>query len=123
MPRHPDLYLDLLRRRFTQDPALTPAERRELELHLLICPQCNFDYAQLLLANTPRQVDSYLIQSQQDLTADLVTPYLRDLVQTQRAGRRLTDFQRMIWHFVCRDPQALGAYRLIEADWQLQRVQ
>lgn len=123
MARHPDFYTDLLRRRFTLDPPLAPAERHELDLHLLICPQCNFDYAQLLFAERPQQAETRVQQLGEDLQIDIVIPYLRDLVRAQHAGRPLSAFERLIWEFVCRDPQALGCYRLIEADWQLQRIQ
>jgi hypothetical protein len=42
--RHPDYYTHLLARRLHDDPTLTVNERRELDLHLLICKQCNADY-------------------------------------------------------------------------------
>ncbi len=123
MARHPEFYTDLLRRRFTHDPPLTPDERHELDLHLLICPECNFDYAHLLFAETPHQAETRLRQIDEELSVDVVTPYLRDLARAQRAGRPLTAFQRMIWAFVCRDREALGCFRAIEADWLLRWVQ
>lgn len=115
MPNHPDFYTDLLRRRFTGSPPLTPAERAELDLHLLICPQCNHDYATLLVVQAPERAEGYLAQFAAALEADVVTPYLHDLARARRAGRPLSGFQECIWQFVCRDPLALGAYRLIEA--------
>jgi hypothetical protein len=121
MTRHPDYYTELLRRRFTGDPPLTPTEHRELELHLLICPQCNHDYAVLLMPVTPARGQAYLEEIEAALDADVVTPYLRDLVRARRSGRQLTDFQQMVWHYVLRDPEAMGRYRLLEADWQLHR--
>ena len=115
MPNHPNFYTDLLRRRFTGGPPLTPPERAELDLHLLICPQCNYDYATLLVAQAPERGEAYLEQFADALEADAVTPYLRELARTRRAGRPLSGFQESIWQFVCRDPFALGNYRLIEA--------
>ena len=115
MPNHPDCYTDLLRRRFTGSPPLTPAERTELDLHLLICPQCNYDYAGLLLAQAPDRAADYLEQFAAALESDAVTPYLHELARARRAGRPLSGFQACIWQFVCRDPVALGNYRLIEA--------
>jgi len=115
MPNHPVFYTDLLRRRFAGSPPLTPAERAELDLHLLICPQCNYDYAALLVTQAPERAEAYLEQWVAALDADAVTPYLRDVARARRAGRPLSDFQERIWQFVCRDPAALGNYRLIEA--------
>ena len=43
--RHPDYYTQLLERRCQNDPTLTVNERRELDLHLVFCRQCNVDYA------------------------------------------------------------------------------
>jgi hypothetical protein len=115
MPNHPDFYTDLLRRRFVGSPPLTPAERAELALHLLICPQCNFDYAALLAAQAPERAAAYWEQLAETLDADVVTPYLHDLARARRAGRPLNDLQAFVWQYVCRDPVALGNYRLIEA--------
>ncbi len=115
MPNHPNFYTDLLRRRFTGDPRLTLPERAELDLHLLICPQCNYDYASLLVVQAPERAAAYLAQFEAALDTDAVTPYLRDLARARRAGRPLSGFQERIWQFVCRDPVALGHYRLIEA--------
>jgi hypothetical protein len=113
---HPAYYTDLLRRRFSADPALTPAERRELDLHLLICPECNYDYTRLLLPHAPDAAESLLEELEGALTADLVTPYLRDLVQAVRGDRPMTGFLWLLWQFVCRDHEALGRFRLMEAD-------
>ena len=123
MARHPEFYTDLLRRRFTHDPPLTPDERHELHLHLMICAECNFDYAHLLFTDFAQQAEARPQHLDEQVNADVVIPYLRDLVRAQRAGRPLTGFQRMIWEFVCRDREALGCFRAIEADWLLQRVQ
>ncbi len=114
MPNHPSFYTDLLRRRFTGDAPLTPAERAELDLHLLICPQCNYDYAALLVAQAPERAATYLEQFTAALEADIVTPYLHALARARRAGRPLDGFQECIWQFICRDPTALANYRLVE---------
>lgn len=115
MPNHPNFYTDLLRRRVTGDPPLTPAEREELNLHLLICPQCNHDYAALLVVRAPERGAAYLEQLAMALEADAVTPYLHALARARRAGRPLSNFQEHLWQFICRDPTTLGNYRLIEA--------
>lgn len=116
MPIHPPYYTELVRREFFDDPELTPTERRELELHLLICPQCNYDYAQLLMPYDAQQAARRLGAMENALTAELVTPYLRDLARTRRSGQPLNGFQHMVWQFLCRDQEALGRYRLLEAD-------
>jgi len=113
---HPTFYSDLLRRRFAGDPALTPAERKELDLHLLICPECNYDYARLLLPHAPELAELLLERLGGALTADLVTPYLRELVRAVHGQRPMSDFQRFLWHLVCRDREMLGRFRLLEAD-------
>lgn len=112
---HPSFYTELLRRRFTGDPSLTPAERRELDLHLLICPECNYDYSRLLVPQAPELAERLAQTLAGALTADLVTPYLADLARAMRAGRPLTGFQRLLWQFVSGDREALGRYRLFEA--------
>ena len=113
---HPTYYTDLLQRRFSADPALTPGERRELDLHLLICPECNYDYARLLLPRAPDAAESLLEGLEGALTADLVTPYLRDLVHAIHGDRPMTGFLRLLWQFVCCDREALGRFRLMEAE-------
>ena len=113
---HPTYYRDLLRRRFAGDPALTPAERRELDLHLLICPECNYDYARLLLPKAPETAEALLQDLEGALTADLVTPYLHDLARTLKRQEPLSGFQRMLWQFVCQDRETLGRFRLFEAE-------
>ncbi|MBN1877867.1 MAG: hypothetical protein JXA33_26840 [Anaerolineae bacterium] len=45
--KHPDYYTHLLERRLNNDPTLTVNERRELDLHLLICRHCNEHYKHL----------------------------------------------------------------------------
>lgn len=115
MTNHPNFYTDLLRRRFTAGLPLTPAEREELDLHLLICPQCNYDYAALLVVQAPERGAAYLEQLAAALEADAVTPYLHALARARRAGRPLTAFQECLWQFVCRDAAALANYRLVEA--------
>jgi hypothetical protein len=126
MGEHPDYYTALLNRRLatetarapSTDPAqpLTPAERREMELHLSICPQCSHDYASLLMSHAPRRARRLLRDVEDSLTADSVKPYLRDLAQAIQARRPLTGFQRLVWRFVCQDRETLGRFRLIEAD-------
>jgi hypothetical protein len=115
MLNHPSFYTELLRRRFMGSPHLTPLERAELDLHLLICPQCNYDYATLLVIQAPERTADYLERFTAALDADAVTSDLQALARARRAGRPLSDFQQCIWQFVCRDPVALGNYRLIEA--------
>ena len=113
---HPTYYTDLLRRRFAGHPALTPAERKELDLHLLICPECNYDYARLLLPRAPEMAEQLLQGLETRLTADLVTPYLRDLARAFQGEIGLNGFQQMLWRFVCQDREALGRFRLAEAE-------
>lgn len=113
---HPIYYTELLRRRFAGDPALTSAERKELDLHLLICPECNYDYARLLLPHAPEVAEALLQGLETKLTAELVTPYLRDLAGALRGQNPLTGFQQMLWRFVCQDREALGRFRLLEAE-------
>ena len=116
MTTHPVYYATLLRRQFDGDPDVTPVERRELDLHLLICPQCNYDYAELLMPRDPHGAQQVVSALESTLTADMVTPYLRDLARTVRAGRPLSGFQRLLWRFLCRDREAMGRFRLLEAD-------
>jgi hypothetical protein len=115
---HPTFYRDLLRRRFVGDPALTPAERRELDLHLLICPECNYDYARLLLPQAPEMADTLLRNLEGALTTDLVFPYLRDLARALHTQQPLTGFQELLWRFICHDREALGQFRLLEVTQQ-----
>ena len=116
MSTHPAYYTALLRRRFTGDPKLTQDERRELDLHLLICPQCNYDYAELLMPHEPLAARHLMATLEDALTPDLVTPYLRDLARATLAGQSLTGFQRAVWRFLQRNREAMGRYRLLEAD-------
>ena len=116
MGAHPEYYTDLVRRRVTGHPALTPAERQELDLHLYICAKCNYDYAELLQPRAPQAAEALRQDLQRRLTADMVTPYLRDLAWTLYLGQPLSGFQRMIWRFLERDQEALGRFRLLEAD-------
>ena len=116
MTVHPAYYAALLRRQFDGDPDLTPVERRELDLHLLICPQCNYEYAELLMPHDPQSARRLMSAIEGALTPDLVTPYLRDLAHAVRADCPLTGFQRMLWRFVERDRETLGRFRLLEAD-------
>lgn len=51
--RHPDYYTQLLERRCQNDPTLTVNERRELDLHLVFCRQCNAHYAARQQARRP----------------------------------------------------------------------
>ena len=119
MTPHPTYYTALLRRRCAADPSLTPGQRRELDAHLLSCPQCNYDYTELLRPHDPALAERLVRALENALTADLVTPYLRDLAQAIQSGQPLTGFQRMLWQFTCRDREALGRFRLLEADAQL----
>lgn len=116
MTQHPTYYRDLLRRRFAGNPALTPAERRELDLHLLICPECNYDYARLLLPHAPETAEALLQDLEGVLTADLVAPYLQELARAFKIGQQLTEFQGLLWRFVSQDPETLGHFRLLEAE-------
>ncbi len=116
MNTHSTHHTTLLRRRFAGDPSLTPGQRRELDTHLLFCPQCNYDYAELLRPQNAEMADELLRTLENALTADLVTPYLRDLAQTFRDNQPLTGFQRLLWRFVQRDRETLGRFRLLEAD-------
>lgn len=116
MSTHPSYYTDLVQRWFRDDPSLMPRERQELDLHLLICPQCSYDYAWLLRSQAPEKSEALLRSLEGTLTAELVTPYLRDLVWTVHAGQPLTGFQCLLWQFVHRDREALGRFRLLEAD-------
>ncbi len=120
MDRHADVYTDLLRRRFTGDPSLTAAERRALDGHLLTCPQCNYDYAELLLRVAPERATRYLERLAGDLTPDLVAPFLAGLARARREARPLTGFQQMVWQFACRDPAAMARLRELEAGWDLE---
>ena len=113
---HPNYYYDLLRRRVASDPVLTPTEHQELDLHLLICLQCNYHYAQLLRPDHSEEAETWLRTLEARLTADGVIPYLRDLVRAIQAGQLLTGFQGLLWRFIQRDQEALGYFRLVEAD-------
>ena len=116
MSQHPTYYRDLLRRRFQADPGLTPAERHELDLHLLICPECNFDYARMLVPRAPQVAEALMRDLESALTADLVTPYLRDLAKAFTGGQPLGEFHQLLWQFISRNPEALGRFRLAEAE-------
>jgi hypothetical protein len=93
-----------------------------MDLHLLICPRCNYDYARLLSPRDPETADRLLRDMENALTADLVTPYLPDLVHAMRSDRSLAGFQRMLWRFVCRDRETLGRFRLLEANAKLSDI-
>lgn len=116
MSPHTTYWTTLLRRRFAADPTLTPHQRRELDTHLMFCPQCNYEYAQLLRPQDPELAHDLLHTLEAALTADLITPYLRELARTMRAGHSLTGFQHMLYCFVIQDREALGRFRLLEAD-------
>jgi len=96
-------------------------QRRELDLHFLICPQCRYDHARLLQPQAPETAEVLLQDLEHTLTTDLVTPYLRDLARAMLACRPLTGFQRLLWQFVQRDPESLGRLRLLQADEWLSR--
>lgn len=116
MSSHPAHYTRLLRRQFGDDPPLTCLERRELDLHLLLCIQCRYDRAVSYESQSPDHAVALLRDLQDSLTPDSVTPYLRDLARAMRAGRDLDGFQQMMWQFARRDPETLGRFRLLEAD-------
>ncbi|MDD3828910.1 MAG: zf-HC2 domain-containing protein [Anaerolineae bacterium] len=116
MGTHPDYYRDLLRRRFAGDPSLTPAERKELDLHLLICPECNYDYARMLLPSVPGVAEGLLRDLEGALTAELVAPYLHDLARARYESPDLEGFQELLWRYVCSNREALGRFRLAEAE-------
>ncbi len=121
MHTHPDYYTELVRRRVTGDPPLTARQQHELDLHLYICVECNDEYARLLEARAPAAAKALRRDLESRLTADMITPYLRDLALTLFAGQPLTDFQLIVWGFVQRDPEALGRFRLLEASVWLER--
>jgi len=112
---HPPFYTTLLHRRLAGDLTLTPEERQELDLHLLVCPQCNYDAAQLLQPRYSGAAAQLRQRLTAVLTVELVLPYLPDLAQAIRAGRPLTGFQELVWDFVAHNPVALGYLGLLEA--------
>ena len=123
MPRHPPYYSELVRRRATDDPPLSLAERQELDLHLRICPRCGHDLAERLRPRDPGAAQALLDAQAATLTAEQVTPYLRELAQAARAGLPFTAFQRWLWAFLLRDREAMGRFRLVEAEvWLSPRV-
>lgn len=123
MPQHPPYYAELVRRRVAADPPLSLTERRELELHLRICPRCAYDLADRLRPGDPEAARTRLVELEGRLTAEQVTPYLRELAQAIRVGGSLTAFQRFLWSFLLRDREAMGRYRLFEAEvWFRPRV-
>ncbi|MBN1935620.1 MAG: hypothetical protein JW934_13210 [Anaerolineae bacterium] len=119
MPEHPLYYAELVRRLVAQDPPLNELERQELALHFLICPQCAYAYAEGIRPLAPERSRQLSQDLEDRLTADLVMPYLPGLAQAVQAGRTLTDWQRFLWQFVCRNREAMGFYNLFEADEML----
>jgi hypothetical protein len=116
MSTHPNYYTELLRRRVTNDPVLTPAEQKELDLHVLICVQCSYEYAEALQTQAPEAAEALRCDLESRLSVYLVTPYLRDLAHALQAGQPLSDLQRMLWQFIQRDREAWGCFRLLQAD-------
>ena len=121
MSKHPDYYSALLRRRFHDGESLTETEDRELELHLLICPQCAFECTQLLSAEDPSAAAERLRNMERAMTADRLTPFLHELALTMQWGEPLSDFQRWLWWYLQRNNELLGRFRLFEADAALRR--
>jgi hypothetical protein len=117
---HPEYYTHLVRRRVTGQPALTPTEQQELDLHLYICARCAFEYAALLQPRHPKVAEALRRDLEKRLTADMVTPHLWGLAWTLYRDEALDDFQTMIWRFLEHDPEALGRLRLLEAQVWLQ---
>ncbi len=113
MDEHPDFYDRLLQRQLDGDPTLTYREYRELDLHLLICPRCNYHYA-ARMAGEPlaAQLGARLRTM---LTAETVMPYLEEMAAALHAQRPLSGFQRFLWDFIREDHRALGRFRVVEA--------
>lgn len=123
MSTHPTYYTSLLLRRIADDPTLTPTECLELDLHLSICPVCTFTWAQLLRPVAPRTAEALLRDLENRLSFDLIAPYLRELAQATQASVPLSNFQLLLWRVICRDREALGRFRLLEAQvhWRSRR--
>ncbi|HXK42086.1 MAG TPA: hypothetical protein PKV82_04600 [Anaerolineae bacterium] len=119
MHHHPEFYTALLRRRLDGDPMLTGRELRELDLHLLGCPVCNFVYLAWLGERDPERADGLLRELEARLRPQHMLPYLPELVQALYAPRALHSFESWLWEVVQRDHVLLGQLRLAEAQWLL----
>jgi len=119
MHHHPEFYTVLLRRRLAGDPMLTGRELRELDLHLLGCPACNFVYLAWLREHNPERADGLLRALAARLRPQHVRPYLPELVRALHAPRALNSFESWLWEVVQRDQALLGQLRLAEAQWLL----
>lgn len=108
MTYHPDYYTNLLERRLADAPSLSPAERYELDLHMLICLQCNHRYAEWLCEREPERAARLRQQVEGALTTDRVIPYLDDLAQALHSRRPLSSFQETLWDYLQRDPDAMA---------------
>lgn len=115
MTYHPDYYTHLLERRLAGDPDLSPAERYELDLHMLICLQCNYTYAEWLHNREPERAEQLMQQVERALTTDRVIPYLDDLAQVLHSRHALTGFQEMLWRYVQRDAEAMTWLNVAQA--------
>ena len=115
MHDHLPYYTTLLQRQLAGDPYLTARERRELDLHLLICPWCNYTYATWLRSRDPERAAGRLHDLARRLTVDYVAPYLEDLAEALRQPQPLTGFQAWLWDYVRRDRDALTQLRLAQA--------
>jgi hypothetical protein len=115
MSYHPDYYTHLLARRLKGDEELNPAERHELDLHMLICLQCNHTYALWLHDREPARAARLLAQVERALTTDRVIPYLDDLAQVLHSRQTMSSFQETLWRYLQRDPEAMAWLRLAQA--------
>jgi len=113
MDEHPDFYDRLLQRYLDADPTLTYREHRELDLHLLICPRCNYQIA-ARMAGEPLAA-SLRPRLRALLSAKTVTPYMEELAAALHAQRPLSGFQSFLWDFIREDHRALGRFRVVEA--------
>lgn len=113
MDEHPDFYDKLLQRHLDGDPTLTYREYRELDLHLLICPRCNYHVA-ARMAGEPLAA-ALRPRLRALLTAETVTPYMEELATALHAQRPLSGFQSFLWDFIREDRRALGQFRVVEA--------
>ncbi|MBN1920783.1 MAG: hypothetical protein JW892_06025 [Anaerolineae bacterium] len=119
MHHHPEFYTILLRRRLAGDPTLTGRELRELDLHLLGCPVCNFAYLARLHERDPERADGLLRELQARLRPEHLSPYVPELAQALHTPRALNAFESWLWDVVQRDHTLLAQLRLAEAQWLL----
>lgn len=114
MRDHPDYYTQLLQRQLDGDPRLTPRERRELDLHLLVCPLCNYHYAIWLQAHDPRLSRQMLHDLWAALTPSVLAPYLEELAEALRSPEPLPGFYQLLWEAVRCDPETLIRLQLLQ---------